>query len=284
MKVLLLGGHGLLGSALRDVAPAGAEIAAPRRVQVDVTDREALARAVDAAEPDWIIDCAAFTAVDVAEDAPSEAMRVNAEAVRTLAALAAARGARVLLPSTDYVFDGPRSEPWREDDPTAPRSAYARSKRAGEEALLASAAGGLVVRTSWLFGHAGRNFPATMWSRAVARTPSQVVDDQRGAPTFADDLAAWCWSLVACGAEGIVHAANRGAATWFDVARRVYARAGWSDGVTATTTAALRSPAARPAYSVLDCTRFDALVPGARRSWEAALDDYLGALAARGAA
>ena len=275
MKVLLLGGHGLLGSALRATAPEGIEIAAPRRLQVDVTDRDALARAVDAAEPSWIMHCAAFTAVDLAEEAPSEAMRVNAESVRTVAALAASRGASVLLPSSDYVFDGPRSTPWNEEDAPAPRSAYARSKRAGEEALLSSGAMGIVVRTSWLFGRAGKNFPRTMWTRARARTASQVVDDQRGAPTFADDLARWCWELVAAKGAGIYHATNAGSASWWDVARRIYARAGWESGVSTTTTAALKSPAARPAYSVLGCARLDALLGGARRPWEKALDEYL---------
>lgn len=275
MKVLLLGGHGLLGSALRTAAPAGVEIAAPRRLQVDVTDRDALARAVDAAEPAWIIHGAAFTAVDLAEEAPSEAMRINAESVRTVATLAAARGAAVLLPSSDYVFDGPRSEPWREDDQPAPRSAYARSKRAGEEALLGSGAAGMVVRTSWLFGRVGKNFPRTMWTRARARTASEVVDDQRGAPTFADDLALWCWALVAARGRGIYHATNSGSATWWEMAQRIYRRAGWKEGVTKTTTAALKSPAPRPAYSVLACDRLDALLPSPRRPWEEALDAYL---------
>ncbi len=278
MKVLLLGGHGLLGSALRAAAPQRAEIAAPRRLQVDVTDRDALARAVDAAEPAWIIHCAAFTAVDLAEDAPSEAMRINTESVRTVAALAAARGAAVLLPSSDYVFDGPRSTPWNEDDAPAPRSAYARSKRAGEEALLSSGAAGMVVRTSWLFGRVGKNFPRTMWTRARTHTASQVVDDQRGAPTFADDLAGWCWELIAAKGAGVFHATNAGSASWWDVARRIYGRAGWEAGVTTTTTTALKSPAARPAYSVLGCGRIDALLSVPRRPWEEALDEYLGIL------
>jgi dTDP-4-dehydrorhamnose reductase len=278
MKVLLLGGHGLLGSALRVTAPEGSDVAAPRRLQVDVTDRDALSRAVDAAEPSWIVHCAAFTGVDLAEEAPSEALRVNADSVRTVAALAAARGAAVLLPSTDYVFDGNRSTPWNEDDAPSSRSAYARSKRAGEEALLDSGAAGVVVRTSWLFGRAGRNFPRTMWDRARARTASSVVDDQRGAPTFADDLARWCWHLIGAGASGIYHATNAGSATWLDIAQRIYARAGWADGVTSTTSAALNAPAKRPAYSVLGCARLDALLDAPRRPWDVALDEYLGIL------
>lgn len=280
MKVLLLGGAGLLGSALRAAAPAGVSLDAPPRVMLDATHADALERAFTSARPDWVVTCAAFTAVDDAEHRPDEAHRLNADAVGMLGRLANAHGVRVLLPSSDYVFDGDHRTPWRETDEPAPRSVYARSKRAGELALMASGARHLILRTGWLYGPRGRSFPATMWSRAKSRTPSRVVDDQRGAPTSAGDLAAWCWALMERGADGVLHAANAGETTWYDVARRVYARAGWPDGVTPVSTAAFGAAAPRPAYSVLDCARLDALLPGARRSWESALDAYLDALAA----
>lgn len=279
MKVLLLGGHGLLGTAMRASAPASIEIAAPRRVQVDATDHAALARAVDAAEPDWIVNCAAMTAVDAAETSVDVAMRVNAEAVATIGALAHARGARVLLPSTDYVFSGPRDTPWREDDSTHPQSVYAKSKRAGEERLLASGAEALIVRIGWLFGDAGKNFPATMWQRASARAASKVVNDQVGAPTSTRDVAAWCWALMAKEARGVFHATNAGRASWFDVAQRVYAACGFADGVSGVSTATYGAPAPRPAFSVLDCTKLESFLGVTRRSWEAALDEYLATLA-----
>lgn len=275
MKVLLLGGAGLLGSALRAAAPADVVLDAPPRVMLDATHADALERALSSARPDWVVTCAAFTAVDDAEHRADDAHRVNADAVGMLARLAAAHGTRVLLPSSDYVFDGARRTPWRETDEPAPRSVYARTKRAGELALQASGARSLIVRTGWLYGPRGRSFPATMWARARTCTPSRVVNDQRGTPTFADDLAAWCWALMARDVDGVIHAASAGETTWFEVAQRVYARAGWPEGVTPVSTAAFGAAAPRPAYSVLDCSRLDTLLPGARRSWEQALDAYL---------
>lgn len=280
MKVLLLGGAGLLGSALRAAVPAGAVLDAPPRVLLDATHVDALERALSSARPDWVVTCAAYTAVDAAESNADEAQRLNADAVGMLGRLASAHGVRVLLPSTDYVFGGERSTPWREDDEPAPQSVYARSKRAGELALRASGATSLILRTGWLYGSRGRSFPATMWTRALERSPSRVVDDQTGAPTFVGDIAAWCWDLMARNTDGIIHASNAGETTWFAVAQRVYARAGWPEGVTPVSTAEFGAAAPRPSYSVLDCSRFDAILPGARRSWDEALDAYLDTLSA----
>lgn len=284
MKVLLFGGRGLLGTAFHQSIPSGTTIVAPPRAEVDVTDETAVARAIERLTPDWVIDCAAFTAVDDAEGQEAEAARVNSVAVGALGRLAAAHKARVLLPSTDYVFDGTSSRPYHEDDEPRPLSVYARTKRDGELALLGSGARALIVRTGWLYGRGGKNFPATMWQRAHSRTPSAVVSDQTGTPTSALDLARWSWQLIGLGAKGIVHATNAGHATWLDVARDVYAAAGWPEGVTATTTAAFGARAPRPAFSVLDCSRLDARISRARRSWRDALAEYLRHLATERAA
>jgi dTDP-4-dehydrorhamnose reductase len=251
---------------------------------LDATHADALERALASAQPDWVVTCAAFTAVDAAESNAAEAQRLNADAVGMLGRLTAAHGVRVLLPSTDYVFDGERTTPWGEADEPAPRSVYARSKRAGELALLASGAQSVIVRTGWLYGPRGRSFPATMWSRARAGTPSRVVRDQVGTPTFAGDLAAWCWDLMAQDVRGMLHASNAGETSWFEVAQRVYARAGWTEGVAPISTAEFGAAAPRPAYSVLDCSRLDALLPGARRPWGEALDAYLDTLLAESTA
>jgi dTDP-4-dehydrorhamnose reductase len=275
VKILLLGGHGLLGTALRASVPAGIDLAAPRRVQVDVTDHAAVARAVEAAEPAWIINCAAMTLVDEAERSPELARQLNDEAVGTIAAAARARGACVLHVSTDYVFDGPRDRPWSETDTPSPRSVYARSKRAGEERLLASGAEHLLLRTGWLYGDGRQNFPSMMWQRATARVPSRVVNDQIGAPTSTRDVAAWCWGLIAQDARGLFHAMNAGRASWFDAAARIYARLGFAEGVTGVTGAEYGAPAPRPAFSVLDCTKLERTLNVNRRSWDAALDEYL---------
>jgi dTDP-4-dehydrorhamnose reductase len=284
VKVLLFGGRGLLGTAFHQTIPSGTTIVAPPRAEVDVRDEAAVVGTIERLRPDWIIDCAALTAVDDAEEREAEAAAVNSVAVAQLGRLAAAHGTRVLLPSTDYVFDGASSRPYREDDETRPLSVYARSKRDGEVALQASGARALIIRSGWLYGRGGKNFPATLWQRALSRTPATVVSDQVGTPTSTLDLARWSWQLVALGVEGIVHATATGHASWFDVAREVYAAAGWADGVTPTTTAAFAARASRPAYSVLDCARFDSLVPGARRPWRAGLSEYLRHLAAERAA
>ncbi|MBX3175223.1 MAG: dTDP-4-dehydrorhamnose reductase [Gemmatimonadaceae bacterium] len=282
MKVLLFGGTGLLGSALRDSVPSGVTVIAPPRGELDITNENAVAAAVSAARPDWIAVCAAYTAVDRAESEPELARVLNATAVAHVARAAADVGARVLLPSTDYVFQGDPGRPWREDDAPDPHGAYATSKRDGELALEASGAAHVIVRTSWVFGPGRRSFPRAMWERAIRREAARVVADQRGTPTAAVDLANWCWTLMASEARGVLHGSNRGETTWFEVARRAFAHAAFAEGVTPVASADFPTPARRPLYSVLDCSRLDALLAAAgappRRSWEDALDEYLATL------
>ena len=274
-KVLLLGGAGLLGTALRASVPAHVELSAPPRALLDASDADALDRALDAYAPDWVISCAAFTNVDRAEAEPEAAHAINVTAVAALARLAAARGVRVLLPSTDYVFDGLARRAMREDDLTAPLSVYARTKRDGEVALLESGAHGLVMRVSWLYGEGRLTFPGMMWNRARAGAPSRVVDDQFGTPTHTADLAGWMWGLIAQDAQGVFHASGRGETTWAEVARRVYARAGFPDGITGVRSADYGAAAPRPLYTVLDCTKLEHTLGITRRPWEEAMDEFL---------
>lgn len=275
MKVLLLGGAGLLGTALRASVPASVSLTAPTRAMLDASDADALARALDTVAPDWVVSCAAFTHVDRAETEPEAAHVINVTAVEALGRLAAARGVRVLVPSTDYVFDGTARRALREDDATNPLSVYARTKRDGELALLGSGAHALVMRVSWLYGEGRLTFPGMMWNRAVAGAPSRVVDDQYGTPTHTADLAAWMWGLMARDAEGIFHATGRGETTWAEVARRIYARAGFPDGVTGVRSADYGAPATRPLYTVLDCTKLERTLGITRRPWEEAMDAFL---------
>jgi dTDP-4-dehydrorhamnose reductase len=279
MRVFLLGGSGLLGSAMRATMPTGVTLHAPTRAELDVTSLDFLAYNIAASDADWVVNCAAYTAVDAAESHVEEARALNTELPARIGRLAASVGARVLHVSTDYVFSGESETPWRESDVCAPKSVYGRTKLDGEQRLLASRAKSLIVRTAWLYGRTGRNFPRTMWERARAGEASRVVHDQHGAPTFADDLARWCWALMDRDARGIVHAANAGSTNWHDVARHVYARVGVEDMVTAVTSAEYRAPAPRPHYSVLDCARLESLLGSPRRSWQAALDEYLNFLA-----
>lgn len=284
MRVFLLGGSGILGTAMRATLPADATLLAPGHAALDVTDAAAVDRHVSEHRPDWIVNCTAYTAVDAAESHEAEAMRLNADAPAFLGAAAKRIGARVLHVSTDYVFGGVGTRPWREDDPVAPLSVYGRTKLEGERRLQASGAEAVIVRTAWLYGETGKSFPRTMWERAQQGLASRVVADQHGAPTNARDLATWCWALVAREARGVVHASNAGQCTWAEVAEGVYAAAGKPGLVTRVSSDEYPVPAPRPRYSVLDCARLESLIETPRRSWEAALDEFLSDLKQRSAA
>jgi dTDP-4-dehydrorhamnose reductase len=260
------------------------------RAQADVTDRERLLAWGREFRPEVVFNCAAMTAVDDCESDEERALAVNAGGVANAAALARAAGARLVQVSTDYVFDGFASEPYREDAPAAPRSAYGRSKLAGEaEALAADGAGGaaLVVRTSWLFGPGGGNFVATMLRQIGAGTdPLRVVDDQVGCPTYAPYLARALWDLAALGpgrgAAGVVHYRNREPVSWCGFAREIAASWAPAVAVEPVTTAEVPRPAPRPAYSVLAVERFEELAGRPVESWRAGLGEYLDARRTRG--
>jgi dTDP-4-dehydrorhamnose reductase len=176
--------------------------------------------------------------------------------------------------STDYVFSGRSNRPYREDDAAEPLSVYGQSKLAGEEAVSSRNAEGLVIRSQWLFGTHGRSFPALMRERARSRIPTRVVDDQFGRPTYSADLALWTWELVAKRTRGIVHAANGGIASWFDVAGIVFDRENARECLTPCRTADYPTRARRPAYSVLDISKLETLI-GPVPTWENALSRFL---------
>lgn len=249
--------------------------------ELDVADETSLDRLFAGLEPPLVVlNAAAMTQVDRCEREPAAAMRANADAPERLAKRCAARGFALVHVSTDYVFSGVAQRPYREDDPPAPASEYGRSKLAGEQRVLACLPSALVVRTSWVFGR-GRNFIAAILAQAAERrrqgdrTPLRVVDDQRGRPTWAVDLAAGISTLVEADARGLYHVANRGEATWWELARASLDEAGFGElAVDRIRTQDLSLPAPRPTYSVLDCSRAEAL--GVRpRSWKDALRAYL---------
>jgi dTDP-4-dehydrorhamnose reductase len=279
VRVLLLGAGGMLGHDLLAMAPEGVEIVPLAHRDLDITDHAAVERRVREVKPDVILNAAAYTAVDRAEAEPEFAMKVNGEAVGHLGRVARATRARVVHFSTDYVFDGTADRPYREDDTPHPVNAYGASKLAGEIALRASGAEVLIIRTQWLFGAQGRSFPRTMWERACRRERARVVNDQFGRPTYTLDLANATWQLVERGITGLVHAANRGVATWFEVAREVFRNAGSPDLVEPCITSEYPTAARRPRYSVLDCTRYEALVSSPLPHWSDALGRFLTRLA-----
>ncbi|MDQ5858135.1 MAG: dTDP-4-dehydrorhamnose reductase [Acidobacteriota bacterium] len=274
--MLITGGSGMLACDLApELAGAGYEIYPRPRADLDVTDPLAVARAFRDVRPQIVVNCAAFTRVDACESDP-RARAVNAEAVETLAAQCEVHGARLVQISTDFVFDGAKGEPYLETDVPGPLSAYGREKRAGEQAALRLPTS-LVVRASWLFGRGGWNFIEAILKQAEqGKRELTVVDDQRGRPTATTDLSEAIRSLLAAGATGIFHFANRGAVTWFEFAVEILNAAGRSDvRVAPTASAALARPAVRPLYSVLDTTKYESSTGRTIRNFREPLVEYL---------
>jgi len=235
----------------------GDDVTAVDRDVLDITDGGAVAEAVGG--HDVVVNCAAWTNVDLAETQESAAFAVNAVGPQNLARAAHRAGARLVQISTDYVFDGHAGSPYGEDDLAAPRSAYGRTKLAGEWAVRAEAPDHLVVRTAWLYGAGGPCFPRTIARAAAERGALQVVDDQRGQPTWTRDLADLVVRLVDADApSGTYHGTSSGATTWYGFARAVVEAAGMDPALVAPTTSeGAARPAPRPSYSVLG---HDALV------------------------
>jgi dTDP-4-dehydrorhamnose reductase len=259
LRWLVTGSGGMLGSDLvAALAGDGADVTGLSRKELDVTDEVAVAAALADLRPDVVVNCAAWTAVDEAEAHEDEALAINgtgaAHVAAAIASGSAAPGCRLVHLSTDYVFAGDAVAPYAERDVPGPRTAYGRTKLAGEQAvrgLLPQA--GTVVRTAWLYGAHGPNFVATMIRLERERPAVDVVADQRGQPTWTADVARQVIALAGSGAPaGVYHATSSGVATWFDLAREVFTLLGADpDRVRATTTDAFPRPAPRPAYSVL---------------------------------
>ena len=280
MRWLVVGSAGMLGTDLLDVvAGHGHDVVGVDRGEVDITVPGGLAGHL--AGCDVVVNCAAWTAVDDAESHEGQAFTLNATGAGLVAAAAAEAGVRLVQISTDYVFDGAATSPYPEDGPMAPRSAYGRTKAAGEWAVRALASDWLVVRTAWLYGAHGRCFPKTIAAAGAERGALQVVDDQVGQPTWTRDLAGLLVRLVEAEAPaGIYHGTSEGAVSWWGFAREVVASAGLDPQIVAASRTDVGArPAPRPAYSVLghDALRRIGVEPigdWADR-WAAAADEVL---------
>jgi len=285
-KIVVTGGRGQLGRAIAarlggayDVVPLG-------RAELDVADRRAAHDAIVAAAPAIVIHAAAMTDVDGCERDPDAAFRINALGSLHVAEAAEAVGARLLAISTDFVFDGERPSPYFEYDAPRPLSVYGASKLAGEEHVLRVARGALVVRTAWLYGPGGKNFVDTILALgdANAGKPLKVVADQAGSPTWAPDLADALARLLSSPLSGVVHAANAGHATRYELARRALDLAGLEAvRVEPVTTAEMPRPARRPAHAVLGSRVFGAAGVAPLRYWEDALAEHVAGRAPRAA-
>ena len=278
--VLITGARGQLGSDLVALArQGGMTVQAFGSRELDITDPQAVDAALsafaEAAAGDRavVINAAAYTAVDDAESDPDAAYAVNAAGPTHLAQSAARLGLGLIQVSTDYVFPGDATSPYQVDDPTGPHSVYGSSKLAGELSVLESHPAAQVVRTAWVWGATGGNFVKTMAKLESARPELKVVDDQRGTPTYAADLAAGLLELAAVDVPGgVLHLTNAGETTWFGFARAIFTELGADpQRVQPTTTAEFPRPAPRPAYSVLSPDAWTAAGLTPLRDWQAAL-------------
>jgi len=276
MRVLVTGANGQLGSDLMLLlADRPADLAHGVDLpEIDIADPASVQAAFDAFAPDAVVNCAAWTAVDLAEEREADALRVNGEGPAVLARACAERGAWLVQLSTDYVFDGMATRPYPEDAATDPQSAYGRTKLAGELAVrevLPQAS--YLVRTAWLYGVRGQNFVKTMLKLLDERETVSVVDDQHGQPTYARDLARQILMLLdARPAAGTYHATNSGEVTWYGFTLAICEEAGIDPGrVLATDSATFTRPAPRPAYSVLGHDSWARAGLPAMRGWREGL-------------
>jgi dTDP-4-dehydrorhamnose reductase len=273
MKIIVTGAGGMLGQdVVRAAEYVNHEVVALARDDLDIVDAAAVERVFAAESPDVVVNCAAYTNVDGAQDDLESAMAVNADGARNVAAAAAAVGASVLYPSTDYVFDGSKSSPYVESDETRPLSVYAQSKLAGEHETAAANPRHWIVRTSWLFGIGGRNFVETMLTLGRELGEVIVVRDQVGCPTYTGHFADALVQLLDRQDHGLHHIAGGGECSWYEFAGEIFNQAQVECRVLSSTTDEFPRPAPRPAYSVLGTERRYALyLP----DWREGLASYL---------
>ena len=270
MKVLITGAGGQLGRALQATAPSGAELSAIDVDDVDLTDEAMLTARLAVEAPEVLINAAAHTAVDKAEEEEELARAINSDAVRIMAGAMEQSGGKLVHVSTDFVFDGTSERPYRPDDERAPLSVYGRTKAQGEDHLRDS---DLLVRTSWVYAAGGANFVRTMIRLMNERDELGIVADQVGSPTWATSLAQTIWGLIAKGASGTFHHSDDGKASWYDFALAI-AEDAHAQGlikripeIKPIATSDYPTPAARPTFSLLDCSKTRELLGDTPTPW-----------------
>lgn len=296
--ILVTGGTGQVGGQLVKMLAPWAEVVAPGRAELDLTSAESIRSVIRAIQPRWIVNPAAYTAVDKAESEPELAYAINSEAVRVLGEEARQIGAAVIHFSTDYVFDGVGSAPYKETDTTTPASVYGASKLAGEQALVNSGAAYMIFRTSWVYGSQGKNFLLTILKLAREKETLRVVADQHGAPTWSRDLAEMTAhvirrceeragqnrkqpleALARCG--GLYHAAGSGETTWHGFAREAVRLQQMQEPekkfaeIVAISTAEYPTPARRPANSRLSCSKLQENLGWRMMDWRESLQKVM---------
>jgi dTDP-4-dehydrorhamnose reductase len=284
-SILITGAGGMLAQALAaSLRKRGKSHVLVARAALDVTRADDVRAAFARHQPTLVLNCAAHTKVDLCEDQEEAASAINGTGAENLALAARDHGAKLVHYSTDFVFDGSGTRPYRPSDPVNPLSAYGRSKLRGEQAIAkVDPPGWLVVRTAWLYGPGGPCFPQTILNAARAGKPLKVVDDQIGSPTFTHDLADATLELVERGASGVWHLTNSGSVSWHGFTAAILEEFGVAAELGRTTSAEWKkirpNSATRPAYSVLDVTPFQELTGRPMRGWRDALRDYRAAIA-----
>jgi len=273
MKTLILGATGLLGQALKREW-AGDEVVGLGLEDVDIRNAEKVREIVEKTRPDWIVLAAAYTDVDGCESSQELAFAVNRDAAVQVAQAAKDAGAKLLFLSSDYVFDGKKNSPYEIGDARNPQSVYGRTKAEAEIQLLAAIPNCCIIRTAWLFGVGGKCFPDTILKLAATRPALDVVNDQRGCPTYSVDLSKAIVQLCRKGANGIVHVTNAGDCSWFEFACEIVKSAGFPTEVRPVSTQQMVRPASRPAYSVMSAKSLQAYGI-AMPPWQDALARYL---------
>jgi len=279
-------GAGQIGTAVAKAAPRSHEVIVRTHAQLDIVDARAVGQALAEIKADWVVNAAAYTAVDRAEDEPAAARAVNDTAVAALTQATAREKGRLLHLSTDFVFDGKSGQPYRPADATHPLNVYGATKRAGEQHVL-EGGHGIVMRTSWVYASAGKNFVLTMLKLMKEREPLKVVCDQIGAPTWAMSAAAAVWGLIELGPEGgIYHWADLGVASWYDLAVAIQEEAlgrgflSHAAGIVPIPGSDYAARAMRPSFSVLDTSSTRALLKVPTLHWRESLRRMLDELRA----
>ena len=276
MRILILGHRGMLGSELFERLSTLHDVAGKDADEFDIASAGDCRRVITYVEPEVVINAAAYTDVDGSEKERDLCFAVNAEGVRNIALACRPGGIRIVHFSTDYVFDGMKDTPYREEDLCRPLNVYGEAKLAGEQYLRQYSENYLLIRTAWLYGRQGKNFVKTIMGKARQDGRLEVVNDQKGSPTYAKDLAAAVELLLTGRHAGIFHVTNRGACSWYEFALKILAYAGIDDvPVIPASSGQLTRAAQRPRNSILDCTRFVETTGKTMRFWQLALQECI---------
>jgi dTDP-4-dehydrorhamnose reductase len=276
MKVVVTGANGQLGQDLVRIIGDLHKVVGLGRSDLDIRDLDECKKIIRQLKPDVIIHAAAYTAVDLAESDEDEAYSVNAYGSRNMAVAAEESGAKLCLISTDYVFDGNATSPYKEHDQTNPQGVYGKSKLAGEQLVQSLSSRFFIVRTSWVYGQYGNNFVKTMLKLSKERDQLMIVNDQVGSPTYTVDLSKFLLDLIETDNFGIYHASNSGHCSWYEFAKAIFTESGINVQVEPCTSGQFPRPAPRPSYSVMDHLAIRSQGFADLRPWREALQEFLG--------